>query len=177
MTILTTERLRLEPMTEAHLDGLFAMNSDLDVMRYISGEPETREATLAMIGRVKQRWENWGFGWWSLVERETGEIIGAAGVHYLGFDPANPHEIGWRLRADKWGRGFASEAARCIAAFAFEQLDAPLLCAVCHPENRNSSRLMERLGMTCRGQEEWYGKMHTVFHITREAWASASTGS
>lgn len=170
MAILDTKRLRLEPMTEAHLDGLFAMNSDVNVMRYISGKPETREDTLAMIGRVKQRWENWGFSWWSLIERCSGEIIGAGGVQYLGWIPSNPHEIGWRLRADKWGQGFASEAARCMAAFAFEQLGAPLLCAICHPENRNSSRLMEGLGIVYKRQEVWHGAPADVHEITAAKW-------
>jgi RimJ/RimL family protein N-acetyltransferase len=177
MTILETSRLRLEPMTEAHLDGLSAMNSDPAVMRYITGKPETREETAAMIGRVQQRWQNWGIGWWSLFERETGEIIGAAGIHFLGFDPANPHEIGWRLRADKWGAGFASEAARRIAAFVFEDLEAPVLCAICDPQNRNSSRLMERLGMTYSRQQEVHaGMVSSVYEISRDHWLNTQAG-
>jgi RimJ/RimL family protein N-acetyltransferase len=174
MTVLETTRLRLEPMTEAHLDGLFAMNSDPAVMRYISGVPETREATLAMIKRVQQRWKHWGFSWWSLCEKDSGDIIGAGGVQYLGLDPANPHEIGWRLRADKWGQGLASEAARCMTAFAFEELDAPLLCAICHPENRASSRLMERLGMLYRRQEVWNDMPSSVYDITAAQWRAAN---
>lgn len=174
--ILETARLRLVPMADEHLDGLSAMNSDPAVMRFITGEPESREATLAMIGRVKQRWADWGFSWWSLFEKDSGQIIGAGGVQYLGFDPANPHEIGWRLRADKWGQGYASEAARCMTRFAFEQLQAPLLCAICHPDNRNSSRLMERLGMRYRGQQEWHGMPTSVYDIAREAWLRANSG-
>lgn len=158
-------------MSEAHLAGLSTMNSDPDVMRYITGEAESLEATRAMIGRVQQRWADFGYGWWSLFERETGELIGAAGIHHLGYDPANAHEIGWRLRKDKWGRGFASEAARRITGYAFEDLHAPTLCAVCDPRNSNSSRLMERLGMSYRGEQVWYGKAHSVYEITRNEWA------
>jgi RimJ/RimL family protein N-acetyltransferase len=177
MTILETPRLRLEPMVELHLDGLAAMNSDPAVMRYITGKPETREETAAMIGRVQQRWQNWGIGWWSLFERETGEIIGAAGIHFLDFDPANPHEIGWRLRGDKWGAGFASEAARRIAAFVFEDLEAPVLCAICDPQNRNSSRLMERLGMTYSRQQEVHaGMVSSVYEISRDHWLNTQAG-
>jgi RimJ/RimL family protein N-acetyltransferase len=161
-------------MDESHLDGLSAMNRDPAVMRYITGEPETREATLAMIGRVRQRWENWGIGWWSVFERDTSEIIGAAGMHYLDFDPANPHEIGWRLRADKWGQGYAQEAARCIGNHAFEQLSIPLLCAICDPGNRNSSRLMERLGMRYSREQALHGKPTSVYEVTRDEWFRAN---
>ncbi len=170
MTVLKTSRLLLEPITDAHFDGLFALNSDPAVMRYITGKPDTREDTLAMIERVKTRWREFGFSWWSLIEQRTGEIIGAGCIQHLGRDPDNPLEIGWRLRMDKWGQGFASEAARCMAGFAFETLNAELLCAVCHPENRASSRVMERLGMRYKGEEVWYDMNTTVYEITRAEW-------
>jgi RimJ/RimL family protein N-acetyltransferase len=123
---------------------------------------------------VKQRWENWGFGWWSLFDKQSGELIGAAGVQYLGLDPANPHEIGWRLRRDKWGQGFAGEAARRIAAFAFDELGAPVLCAIRHPDNLDSCRVMQKLGMTYRRQEAWHGSTVCVHEITAAEWRAAN---
>jgi RimJ/RimL family protein N-acetyltransferase len=168
--ILETTRLRLVPITDEHLDGLHAMNSDPLVMRYLTGKPETREETQALIRRVKARWAEWGFSWFSLFDKASGELIGAGGVQYLGTDSANPHEIGWRLRHDRWGQGLASEAARRLAAFAFEDLDAPLLCAVCHPDNAASARVMERLGMRYQGEEEWYNMRTSRYEITRDEW-------
>jgi RimJ/RimL family protein N-acetyltransferase len=61
MTVLTTPRLRLEPITDAHLAGLHAMNSDPEVMRYITGKPETYEETRQVIERVKGRWRDIGY--------------------------------------------------------------------------------------------------------------------
>lgn len=63
MTQLTTPRLRLEPYTDAHLDALNALNSDPDVYRYLSGKPETRDETQAVIERVKARWIEIGYSW------------------------------------------------------------------------------------------------------------------
>lgn len=170
MTVLTTPRLRLEPITDGHLEELFVLNSDPAVMRYIPGEPASRSDTRAMIERVKARWSAIGFSWWSFIEEETGQIIGAGAVQYLGQDPKNPLELAWRLRPDKWGKGFASEAAHRMAGFAFDTLGAPLLCAVCDPENRGSSRVMERLGMHYKGEEVWYDTNTSVYEITREEW-------
>ena len=101
MTILTTERLRPEPFDDRHLDGLHAMNRLPEVMRFISGQPETLEQTRAGIALVKGRWAQYGFSWWAFVERATDRVIGAGCIQYLGRDPANPHEIGWRLAPDK----------------------------------------------------------------------------
>ena len=129
MTILTTPRLRLEPIDEQHFDGLQAMNRRLDVMRFLSGAPETPEETRKMIALVKARWAQYGFSWWAFIERDTGLLVGAGCIQYLGRDPANPHEIGWRLVPERWGRGLASEAAQAMAAFAFDTLRARSLVA------------------------------------------------
>jgi RimJ/RimL family protein N-acetyltransferase len=176
MTMLTTSRLRLEPFQDAHFDGLFAVNSDPVVMRYITGRPDTAEDTRAGIERVKARWVEWGFSWWSFFESETGQIIGSGCIQYLGHDSAHPLEIGWRLRQDKWHHGFASEAARAMAAFAFDTVATPLLCAVCHVDNQASAQVMKRLGMRYRGVEHWYEMNTAVYEMTRVEW-QAQAGS
>jgi ribosomal-protein-alanine N-acetyltransferase len=107
-------------------------------------------------------------------ETETNEIIGCGCIQYLERDAKNPLEIGWRLRPDKWSQGFASEAARDMAGFAFETVGTRLLYAVCHPENLQSARVMERLGMTFRGIERWYEMDTRVFALTDADWARQS---
>lgn len=146
------------------------MNADPDVMRYLMGRPETREETLAIIERVKTRWTEWGFSWWSFIEKQSGDIIGAGCIQYLGGNPVNPLEIGWRMRRDKWRQGFAFEAAVRMANFAFETLEATLLCAVCHPENVASVAVMKKLGMRFRGVEQWYSDGDLTFEITDNEW-------
>jgi ribosomal-protein-alanine N-acetyltransferase len=173
MTVLTTQRLRLDPFEESHIPGLYALNSDPEVMRYITGRPETLEETTAVVERVKARWAEWGFSWWSFIELTSNEIIGAGCIQYLGRDRANPLEIGWRLRKDKWKQGLASEAAQRMAGFAFDSLNAPLLCAVCQQENLASARVMQRLGMRYRGVERWYEMDTAVYEMTRSEWISA----
>jgi RimJ/RimL family protein N-acetyltransferase len=131
MTLLTTRRLRLEPFTEGHLAGLNKLNSDPEVMRYLSaGRPETLEETRAIIERVTKRWGEVGYSWWALLERETEDLVGAGAVQNLRRE-ANlvpdrdcPLEIGWRLRRDRWGQGLATEAGRAMGDFAFKELNA-----------------------------------------------------
>src|SRR5438067_11128638 len=103
MTLLTTSRLRLEPFTEGHVAGLNAMNSDPQVMRYLSaGRPETLDETHAVVERVMKRWEEVGYSWWAFIERATGQVVGAGAVQNLRReatlvpDLACPLEIGWR---------------------------------------------------------------------------------
>ena len=168
MTQLLTPRLRLEPFTDAHLDGLYTLNSDPEVMRYITGKPQVLDETKAMIERMKQHWADFGCGWWSFIELATNDLIGAGCIQPLARIPGNPPEIGWRLRTDKWHQGYASEAARGMAEFAFNTLHNPDLTAVCHPDNAASAKVMERLGMEFRGIETWYDMDTRAYYMTRE---------
>jgi ribosomal-protein-alanine N-acetyltransferase len=175
MTLLFTPRLRLEPFSDAHLDGLYTLNSDPEVVRYIgNGQPQTLEETRAMILRVKQHWLDFNCGWWALIEIDTNEIIGAGGIQPLARIPGNPLEIGWRLRKDRWHQGYASEAARVMADFAFNTMHNPDLTAVCHPDNAASAIVMERLGMTFRGLETWYDTTTRAYYMTREQFVQGS---
>jgi RimJ/RimL family protein N-acetyltransferase len=173
--VLRTARLRLVPYKMEHLDGLYEMSSDPRVMRYIGGVTRTLDETVAAIERQQSRWATHGFGWWSFFKVGTGEIIGAGCIQHLAGNVGNPLEIGWRLRPDHWGQGFASEAARTMAAFAFDRLRAPELLAVANPENTASRRVMERLGMTYRGIEAWYDTDVATYEITADEWYKRQT--
>ena len=177
MTILLTGRLRLEPICTDHYAGLRVLNAAPLVQRFISGKPETPEETAAMIERVQGRWREFGYSWWSFIEIDSGELVGAGCIQHLGHDPANAHEIGWRLRPDRWGRGYAIEAARRMAAFAFDELGAPLLAAICNPQNLDSAKVMKRLGMGYRGEETWHAQTVSVYDMTATAFAGMRASS
>jgi RimJ/RimL family protein N-acetyltransferase len=170
MTILHTTRLRLEPYAVAHLDGLYAMNSQPEVMRYITGRPDSMADTVTMIERVQARWQSYGFSWWSFLLAETDELIGAGCIQHLARIEANPLEIGWRLHPAHHGCGYAIEAAKQMASFAFDDLQAPELLAVRHPDNLASGRVMDRLGMRFRGIEPWYEADLATHHMSQQDW-------
>lgn len=183
MTHLLTTRLSLEPFRDEHLPGLHAMNADPEVMRYISGREETLEQTAAMVERVKLRWAEFGYSWWSIIERDSGELVGAGAIQNLRRDatpdpdPACPLEIGWRLRRDRWHQGLASEAARAMAGFAFDTLHADELLAVCDPDNAASAQVMKRLGMHGCGLQTWYGKSLATYRVSSAQWRAAGLTS
>jgi RimJ/RimL family protein N-acetyltransferase len=183
LSLLHTPRLRLEPFAEQHLDGLHAMNRRPEVMRFITGQPETREQTAAGIARVQRCWAAWGYSWWAWIDLESGRVAGAGCVQHARRDAqppqdlsllrANPLELGWRLHPDFWRRGLASEAACAMASFAFEQLNAPELIAVRDPDNQESARVMDKLGMRYRGLEAWYGQPLATHALSRADWLAA----
>lgn len=175
MPVLVTKRLNLVPFSTAHIQGLHTMNADPEVMRYISGHPETLAQTTAMVERVQRRWAEFGYSWWSLIDRENGEIVGAGALQNLRRtdvaepDPNCPLEIGWRLRRDRWGQGLASEAAQAIVEFAFGTIRAAELYAVCEPNNVASAHVMQLLGMQDKGLQTWYGRTLLTYQMQAPA--------
>ena len=86
----------------------------------------------------------------AIVERATGEVVGSVA---LGVD-SRAHrraELGYILRRDRWGRGFATEAASMMIDFAFDELGMNRVWAVCDPNNPGSTRVLEKCGLTCEG--------------------------
>jgi ribosomal-protein-alanine N-acetyltransferase len=87
----------------------------------------------------------------AVVERSSGEVVGSVA---LGVD-SRAHrraELGYILRRDRWGRGYATEAASLTIGFAFDQLAMNRVWAVCDPENPASTRVLEKCGMHCEGR-------------------------
>ncbi len=171
MTSLLTPRLHLVPFEDDHLAGLNAMNSDIEVMRYLGGKPQSLAETQASIDRVKARWQQYGYSWWSFFDRSSGQLVGAGCIQPTFAPRSTLPEIGWRLRRDHWGQGLASEAARRMARFAMDQLSMPVIEAVCAKDNLASAQVMQRLGMRFRGLERWDDEEGVFYEMTAQEWA------
>lgn len=164
--IVETERLRLEPFEDAHYQGLRVMDSDADVMRYVNqGVVKTPDETWDTLRRVQQRWQQYGYSWWVIKKKLSGDIVGAACLQHLGNNDNAPLELGWRLLPNQRGQGFATEAARGIIDFAVKQTGTDYLVAVAHTENIPSQRVMQRLGMSYKGIEEHYDMPCVVYEL------------
>ncbi len=171
---IETERLLLEPFELGHLNGLHAMDSDPDVMRFL-GPLKTMKETEAAITRVAERWKQLGYAWWALVEKKSSAIVGAACVQNTANVPEAPLEIGWRLATAEQGKGYATEAGQAAMDFAFDHLGAEYVIAVADQENTSSHKVMQRLGMTYRGIEPHYDAQLTTYVRYRNA-AGKATG-
>jgi RimJ/RimL family protein N-acetyltransferase len=108
-------------------------------------------------------WQLRGFGMWAAAHRTTGQLIGRIGLHYPEGWP--DRELGWALRRQFWGQGFATEAARAAARYAFQQLDWDHLISLILPRNAKSIRVAERLGAKPAGEATVRGVHHLVYRL------------
>src|SRR5215471_8930008 len=149
--ILHTERITLVPLADEHLEGELEIDSDPEVMRYLSGRPATREEVEAGHARrlaVAAKIDGLGFwvglvddefvGWWTLQPAHGPDQPDDPGVADLGY----------RLLRRHWGKGLASEGARALVRHGFEEVGLDRIIAQTLAVNARSRAVMERVGLT-----------------------------
>jgi len=141
--LIETDRLLLRPLTTADLDDVVEMHAMPEVVRTMGAYD--RAAALARLERNEREWAERGHGLVAILERASGRFLGRSGLKYWPqFDET---EVGWVLRPDVWGHGFATEAGRACLHWGFEALDVPYLTAMIVPDNERSIGVATRLGM------------------------------
>ena len=153
--MLQTPRLRLRQWIPGDREPFAAMNRDAAVMEFL-GEPLTRPGSDELAERCERELAENGWGPWAVERLEDGQFIGFVGLHAVGthlpFAPAI--EIAWRLAAAAWGKGYATEAARCALDFGFRSLGLQEIVSFTAVVNHRSVAVMQRLGMRFDGRFE-----------------------
>jgi len=142
---LLTERLILRPIQFADTREVFAYRSDSETNKYQGWIPKTMDDVEAFIGKTSQINEPGTWFQLVIIEKESGKIAGDLGIHF--FDAENRQvEIGCTLSKTAQHKGYATEAVSKIAEYLFQELKKHRIIASVDPDNKNSIRLMERLG-------------------------------
>ncbi|MFN3946336.1 MAG: GNAT family N-acetyltransferase [Allosphingosinicella sp.] len=178
--VIGTERLVLRDWREADVEPFLRHTNTPAVMRWLGGPAKPEEAVERIRSRVMRWQEERGFTFWVVERRCDGALLGFCGIKIADDEGApveGEYEIGWRLREDAWGQGYAKEAALASLDFAFARLGAPRVVALTVEENAPSWGLMRRLGMTRRPDLDYVGPDWSegpviVYAIGREEWTA-----
>ena len=177
--MIETERLRLRDWVEADIEPFIRHTNTPAVMRWLGGvlAPEAHR------DKIHQRIMPWqherGFTFWVVERKADDELLGFCGIKIAdaeGSPVEGEYEIGWRLREDAWGQGYAREAAAASLDFAFDRLGAERVVALTFEGNAPSWGLMKRLGMTRRADLDYddpgFPELNPtiVYSIGREEW-------
>ena len=141
---LETGRLLMPPLSAAHTAALAEVYADPEVARYIGGTALDAAGTAAQVARFETVWREHGYGQSALVDRQTGALLGRAGLH--PWPQWGETELGYVLARHAQGRGLAREAAEAWLGVAAGTLGLDRLTAVIHPDNAPSRALAARLG-------------------------------
>ncbi len=160
--VLETSRLLLREVVPQDADALAAVLGDPVTMQYYPA-PFDRAEIDQWIRRNRTRYVDSGFGLWAMLLKHSGELIGDCGCYVREVDGQFEFEMGWHVRRDLWGRGYATEAAQHCIDYGIARLGAERIIALVRPQNKSSCRVAEKIGMRCERVIFWYGYEHCIY--------------
>ncbi len=146
---LRTDRLRLRRWLPADRGPFAQLNADPRVVEFLPA-PLSRAESDARVDRIEDHFQQHGFGLWAVEIPGVTSFAGFIGLCIPRFEAAFTPcvEVGWRLDAAYWNRGYATEGARAALDFGFRWLQLQEIVSFTVPLNVRSRRVMEKLGMT-----------------------------
>jgi RimJ/RimL family protein N-acetyltransferase len=164
--ILETGRLALRELETTDLDVVAGMLADPDVMRHWPRR-YTRAEAADWIARQRERYARDGHGYWLAVHRKTGRIVGQAGVMTVEVNRRQEAALGYILRREHWGEGYATEAAAAVRDHGFATTTHDRVVALVRPVNVLSQGVARRIGMRPTGLTTYSGLAHVIFAVDR----------
>ncbi len=164
---LETPRLILRPTAREDLDGFAAMMADPEAARFIGGV-SPRSQVWRGVASMAGAWVLYGFAMFSVLEKATGQWVGRVGPWMPEGWPGP--EVGWGLRREAWGKGYAVEAATASIDWAFDHLGWTEVIHSIAPENTASQKVAQRLGSRLIGP----GKLPPPYeNVAMEIWGQS----
>ena len=178
-----TARLLLRTWTDADKAEFTRFTNTPAVMRWLGGVQDA-ESMAAAFDRIDGYQRDFGHTLWAVERKADRALLGFCGLKRVNSpgagDLTGDFEVGWRLREDAWGQGFAKEAAIASLDLAFGRFAAPHVVALTVAGNADSHGLMKRLGMRRRAdldfQDSRFGpelNPTIIYRIDAAAWAEA----
>lgn len=160
---LVTARLTVRALTAGDLDALAVVYADPKVLWW-EPAPYSREQTGEALERTLARYRDDGLAEYGVVLRSSSELIGVCGPVYQEVEGRRLPELGWRLRSDRWGNGYATEAARAVVDH-LRSLGVPRVYSLITPTNERSQGVARRLGMRIEREVVWAEMPHDLWAL------------
>jgi RimJ/RimL family protein N-acetyltransferase len=186
-TVLTTERLILRRWRQSDRQPFARLNRDPRVMEFMPALLSNEESN-TLADRIEAHFRENHFGLYAVELRRDLSFIGFIGLAIPSFQAHFTPcvEIGWRLAADHWGRGLATEGARALVAYAFVVIGLDALVSFTVPANVRSRRVMEKLGMSYDTADDFDHpnlpeghrlRRHVLYRMRRSDWLSTTNAA
>jgi RimJ/RimL family protein N-acetyltransferase len=165
---METARLKFRPYEPEDLEFFVSLCRDPDVMRYIgNGKLKSRREIETWFSQVMAR-SRTGFGPWPILLKETGELIGHAGLVKQEVDGCEEWEIGYWLAKRHWGNGYATEAAAAFRDLALDTLKLNRVICIIQPENVPSIHVAAKIGMKKEKETTFRGIPVVIYALEKQ---------
>lgn len=168
--ILESERLGFRKICKDDFDSLCAILQDIEVM-YAWEHTFTDDEVLEWIDKNFKRYENEGFSYFAAIEKNMNEFVGVIGPLIEEIDDISYIGIAYIVDKKFWGKGYALEGAKACVNYAFSKLNTYKVIAQIRPNNFQSRKVAERLGMKIEGEyiKHYKGSdmPHLIYSLTK----------
>jgi RimJ/RimL family protein N-acetyltransferase len=168
---IETKRLILREILPTDVDGLFELDSDPEVHKYIGNKPiKDKNQIIDIINFIRQQYKDNGIGRWAIIDKKTNKFIGWTGIKLvteLTNNHQNYYELGYRLIKRYWGQGIATETAVASLEFAFDKLKTDEVYAIADCKNDGSNKILQKVGLQFIEPFDLNGIKHNWYKINR----------
>lgn len=168
---LETKRLILREILPTDIDGLYELDSDPEVHKYLGNNPvKDKNQIVDIINFIRQQYKDNGIGRWAIIDKKTNNFIGWTGlklVTELTNNHQNYYELGYRLIKRYWGQGIATETALASLEFAFDKLKTDEVYAIADCKNDGSNKILQKVGLQFIETFDHNGIKHNWYKINR----------
>lgn len=159
---IETERFLIRPIAVGDLHGMYEMDKDPEVHRYVGKKPVTAiEQSGEMIAAIHQQYREFGIGRWAVEDKDTGKFVGWTGFKFIRGPVngrANYLDFGYRFVKRAWGKGYATETGRASLRYGIEKLRFKDIIATTDVNNAASRHVLEKLGFSYKGTFAYDGE-------------------
>lgn len=148
-----TDRLVLRELLDTDIEGMFALDSDAEVHKYLGNNPiKTMDEAQKNIDYIRMQYEKYGIGRWAAIEKSSGDFIGWTGLKMNFENEMNEHtdfiDVGYRFIKKYWGKGYATESGKASVQYGFDRMGYKTIYGMAELENTASRNALLKIGLT-----------------------------
>lgn len=170
--IIETERFYLREILPTDVDGLFELDSDADVHRYLGNNPvNNKNQIVDVISFIRQQYIDNGIGRLAIIEKESNGFVGWAGLKLITETTNNNidfYDLGYRLIKKYWNKGIGTEVASATLKYAFDELNLTEVYAMADCDNVGSNKILKKIGFDFIETFDLDEIQHNWYKIERE---------
>jgi len=178
---IETKRLMLREILPTDVEGMFELDSNIEVHKYLGNKPiKTKEEAVKIIQFVREQYKERGIGRFAAIEKSTGEFIGWSGLK-LNLDEKeelngkrNFYDIGYRFIPRYWGNGYATESSLAILDFGFNELKLEVIYGAAEIDNIASNIVLKKIGLYFINEFHFEDGMAKWYELKKEDYEKMS---
>ncbi len=170
---LETERCIIRDLEESDLDGMFDLDSNVNVHKFLGKNPiKTKDEALEIIKNIRGQYKDFGIGRWAIEDKATNDFIGWTGFkREKKLRPDRVYiDIGYRLREKFWGKGIGTETALACLKYGFETLSFDEVCGCADIDHTASNAILRKIGLQYIEDFEFKGISLHWYALKKSEW-------